>query len=179
MTESQRNYDRFIGPIEEQMVRSIWRIVRNRQDAEDAMQNALMTAWKRWERVCRHPNPQALVLKFCIDAAYDITRQRLRHGRKYRLMMPPKEPQDKSPTPSQAAVTSEQYHDLIAAIHELPRHQATATLMRIVQGQSYRDIATVLGCAEVTARKHVARGRDRLQSALAHFCQGDAKASIK
>jgi RNA polymerase sigma factor (sigma-70 family) len=177
MNESQRTYDRIIGPIEEQMIRSIWRIVRNQQDAEDAMQNALMTLWKRWDRVCRHPNPQAMVLKICIDAAYDLTRHRSRHRRKCELTTLSKEPMDQSPTPSQAAEYSEQYHELMAVIQRMPRRQATATLMRVVQGQSYRDIASVLGCAEVTARKHVARGRERLHSALSRFDQSDTKAS--
>ena len=78
MNDSQRAYDLIIGPLEDRMIRSIWRIVVNTQDDEDAMQNALLIIWKRWERVLRHSNPEALVLKICIDAAYDVTRCRLR-----------------------------------------------------------------------------------------------------
>lgn len=176
MNESQSIYDRIIGPIEEQMIRSIGRIVRNRQDAEDAMQDALMTIWKRWNRVCNHPNPQAMVLRICIDAAYDQSRQRIRHDRKRDLTKLTKKPIDQSPTPPQVAENSEQYRELMATIHSLPRQQAVATLMRVVQGQSYSDIASALGCAEVTARKHVARGRERLQSELSHFIQANSNA---
>ena len=35
-------YARFIEPIEDRMIRSVWRITRNVQDAEDAMQNAVL-----------------------------------------------------------------------------------------------------------------------------------------
>ena len=45
------------------------------------MQDALVIALKRWDRISAHPNPQSLVLKICIDAAYDITRRRARRGR--------------------------------------------------------------------------------------------------
>jgi RNA polymerase sigma factor (sigma-70 family) len=177
MSESQRNYDRIIGPVAEQMIRSIWRIVRNEQDAEDAMQDALTTLWRRWDRVCRHANPQALVLKVCMDAAYDVTRRQFRHRRIAKVRALASEPVDQSPTPPEAAMNSEQHDELLAAIHSLPRQQAIATLMRIVQHQSYSDIAAALGCAEVTARKHVARGRERLQAAFSRFIQSDVKAS--
>ncbi len=146
------------------MIRSIWRIVRNEQDAEDAMQNALAILWKRWERVCQHPNPQAMILKICTDAACDVARQRRRRQHKFKAL--PEEPEDKSPTPLRASQNSELYHELITAVLKLPQQQATATLMRLVQQQSYGDIAAALGCTEVTARKHVARGRERLRSAL-------------
>jgi len=176
MTELQGSYDRIIGPIEEQMIRSIWRIVRNHQDAEDAMQDALLAIWKCWDRVCGHPNPQAMVLKMCVDAAYDLIRRRFRGRRHNTLSALLIEPQDQSPTPSKSAEISEQYDELMAAISHMPRRQATAILMRVIEGQSYRDIASVLGCAEVTARKHVARGRDRLQTALSRFIQFDTNA---
>jgi RNA polymerase sigma-70 factor (ECF subfamily) len=177
MTELQRTYDRIIGPIEDQMIRSIWRIVRNEHDAEDAMQVVLMTVWNRWERVCRHPNPQALVLKFCIDAAYDVTRQRYRHQRRVELLTNTQPQANQSPTPLEAAVYSEQHQEMLAAIHRMPRQQATATLMRIVHGQSYGDIAEVLGCAEVTARKYVARGRSQLQALFSRLNQSGANSS--
>jgi len=43
MNELQQAYDRIMRPIEDCMIRSIWRIVRNAQDAEDAMQDSLLT----------------------------------------------------------------------------------------------------------------------------------------
>ena len=57
MNDLQQTYDRIIRPIEDRMIRSIWRIVRNPQDAEDAMQDALLTVLKRWDRISRHAKP--------------------------------------------------------------------------------------------------------------------------
>ena len=177
MNDQAAEYDRIIRPIEDQMIRSIWRIVRNPQDAEDVLQGALLSIWRHWDRVCRHPNAKALVLKICIDSAYDSTRRRLRELDKWKTHGVHAEAVDQSPTPPQSAQNSELYHLLISAIDCLPRQQATATLMRIVQGQSYREIAAVVRCTEATARKHVARGRERLQPALAHINHADSKAS--
>jgi hypothetical protein len=63
------SYDRFIRPTEGQMTRVVWRIVRDPEDAEDALQDALSTIWKKRRLVCTHPNPLALILKICINAA--------------------------------------------------------------------------------------------------------------
>ena len=74
MSGNGSDYERFIDPIEDQMVRLVWRIVRHRQDFEDALQEALTTIWKRLDRIRRHRNPHALILRICANAGYDILR---------------------------------------------------------------------------------------------------------
>ena len=54
------------------------------------------------------------------------------------------------------------------AITRLPANQATAIVMRCVQSESYEVIALALGCGAASARKHVARGRERLARLLRH-----------
>jgi RNA polymerase sigma factor (sigma-70 family) len=169
MNDPQQTYDRIVRPIEDRMIRSIWCIVRNPQDAEDAMQDALLIIVKRWDRISRHPNPQSLVLKICIDAAYDLTRRTLRRRRVVELGKGTVQQASPWPLPSEEMANREQYAEIVTAIHRLSRHQATAMLLRAVQGQSYDQIATVLGCTEATARKHVARARQRLRIRLAHL----------
>jgi RNA polymerase sigma-70 factor (ECF subfamily) len=151
------------------MIRSIWRIVRNPQDAEDAMQDALLTITKRWDRVSGHPNPQSLVLKICIDAAYSVTRRRIRNRRTGVLSDMAGEPACSARSPAEEMAGMEQYIEIVSAIHRLSRQQACAMLMHTVQGQRYEDIAAALGCTEATVRKHVARSRERLRIQLAHL----------
>jgi DNA-directed RNA polymerase specialized sigma24 family protein len=78
MNDDRPEYERLIAPIEDRMIRSVWRIVRDPDDAEDAFQDALLMVWKRWGQVRRHPNPHALVLRICINAAHDMLRRRAR-----------------------------------------------------------------------------------------------------
>jgi len=170
MNESQEAYDRILRPIEDRMIQSIWRIVRDSQDAEDALQNALVTVWKRWDRVIQHPCPEALVLKICADAAYDLTRRRVRERKTSESGRgAADELSDMSTSPSEVASSHELHREIIAAIHRLPRQQALAILMRVIQGQSYRDVTAALECNEATARNHVARGRTRLQTLISHL----------
>jgi RNA polymerase sigma-70 factor (ECF subfamily) len=75
--------------------------------------------------------------------------------------------------PADELANKEQRAEIASAISRLSRHQAVATLMRIVEEQSYEDIAAALGCAPATARRHVARGRERLRVLLAHLTPSD------
>jgi len=169
MSDAQQAYDRMVRPLEDRMIRSIWRIVRHPDDAEDAMQEALLTIWKRWDRLTKHPRPEALMLRICINAAYDVSRRRTRQRRAVELSGAAPDPPDSSGSPPQRMIGAERHAEILRAIHRLSRKQAVATLMRVVQGDSYEEIADVLGCTEATVRKHVARGRRRLRVALAHL----------
>ena len=87
MGTDNSDYEDLIRPIEHQMIRSVWRIVADPGDAEDAFQDALAKVWKNWGRVRRHPNPHALILRMCANAAYDalsITEAIIRIDRLFR-----------------------------------------------------------------------------------------------
>ena len=67
-------YERFIRPIEDRMLRSIGRIVRNVDRAEDALQDVMAKIWSVRQRLETHPNPTAYVLSVCITVALDSLR---------------------------------------------------------------------------------------------------------
>jgi RNA polymerase sigma-70 factor (ECF subfamily) len=163
------SYERLIAPVESQMMRSIWRIVRHAEAAEDTMQNALTIIWKKQERIRRHPNPQAFILKICVNAAYDTLRKSKRirqHEATTQIQEVPAKPDsDGSLWLEKKNVESE----ILDAIRRLPRKQALAVLMRIVQDQPYDSIAKVLDCSEVTVRIHVSIGRKKLERWLSHL----------
>jgi RNA polymerase sigma-70 factor (ECF subfamily) len=168
-------YERLIAPLENQMIRSIWRIVRDPDDADDALQEALTTIWRRLDRIRRHPNPHALILKICVNAAYDILRKRIRVRRHEELKEIESQVKDQRPLASDAITEKERKAEILRAIGRLPRHQAQAVLMRIVEEQPYSVIAQALQCNENTARTHVKRGRARLTQLLSHLLPQPAR----
>jgi RNA polymerase sigma-70 factor, ECF subfamily len=174
MSGPQQAYNQIIRPIEDRMIGSIWRIVRNAQDAEDALQDALLIVWKRWDYVVSHPAPQSLVLKICIDAAYDLTRRSIRR-QSVTLSANRSEKASSSPAPSDELAAEELHTEIIKAIHRLSRQQAQAMLMHVVQGQRYDEVAAAMGCTEATVRKHIARSRQRLRIWLAHLDPAKAR----
>ena len=170
MGTNETDYDRLIRPIQDRMVRSIWRILKDPNDAEDALQDALASIWKRRGRVRRHPNPQALILRMCINAAYDVLRRKAHRPGHQTL-----DSVEGGVLTGNDAFQQEQDGEVRRAVARLPRNQAVAVLMRVVGEEPYDAIAHALGCSEATARTHVARARARLRHLLAHLLPGRAQ----
>ncbi len=179
MDGNHRLYQRLIEPIENQMIRSVWRIAQDPDDFDDAFQDALATIWKRLNRIERHPNPKALILRICINAAYDVLRRRARIQRRETPEAIPEALADPAPSASEQASIRQERDEILRAIAQLPRKQAQAALMRFVQDLSYSDIAQTLECGEGTARTHVMRARTRLAKALAHLAPGPRKEAAR
>ena len=166
MSDTADWYERVIRPMEAQMIRCVWRVLRDADDADDALQNALLVAWRRRRRIARHP--RALVLRMCIDAAHDVLRKALR--RRKRLAAADRgEPADATAGVLVDLGRAQAADAVRGVIAGLPRRQATAFLMHAVEGEPYREISAALGCAEGTARAHVARARKVLRRRLGHL----------
>jgi RNA polymerase sigma factor (sigma-70 family) len=168
MSDGADWYARVIRPMEAQMIRCVWRVLRHPDDADDALQSALLIAWRRRRRVARHPNPRALVLRICLDAAHDVLRKRLRRHRGV-ARDACGEPADVRADPAEDLARAHAAQALREVVAALPRRQATAFLMHAVEGEPYREIAAALRCAEATARAHVARARKTLRRRLGHL----------
>jgi len=167
MGNREFDYSTLVRPLESRMMRSIWRIVRQRESAEDALQDALAVIWKKRDAVACHPNPQALILKISIAAAYDVVRRNRRRLR-HEISGLPVEPADDSAAPVGKASEDRRLRAaIISAIGRLPKRQATAVLLHIIEEQSYEEIAGVMDCSETTVRVHVMRARAALARRLA------------
>lgn len=169
MEDPQQEYQRLIAPIEERMMCTVWRIVQERADAEDAFQDALLSIWRRWDQVRRHPNPHALVLRICIQAAQDKLRHRVRAQKRTDHDVAPEQIPDSGGLQSQGMLAAEQSPEVLRAVGVLPAKQAQAILMHVLGDFSYSEIAQAMRCGEATARKHAARARARLRTLLSHL----------
>lgn len=159
----EMGYEQLIAPVEEQMMGVIWRIVRDSADFDDAFQEATIKIWRQLRKIRRHPNPHALVLRICINAAYDILRKKTRRRKREVLGHIPEDVASQAPGPGGA----EERGRILDAIARLPRRQAQSALLRFVEGLSYREIGQTIGCSEVTARTHTTRARKKLRRQLA------------
>jgi RNA polymerase sigma factor (sigma-70 family) len=159
-------YDTYLAPLETRMLRTAWRITRNPDRARDALQDAMARIWAQRERVRAHPNPGALVLRISIHAAIDGLRRERRRRRAEDAAGPPAWPASPPAGPASAAERAETRALVLDAIARLPRKQAAAVTLRVLEEQPYEAIAAALGCAEPTARVHVLRGRENLARLL-------------
>lgn len=73
---------------------------------------------------------------------------------------------DGSEGPAEQAQRHDGQARLGALLTGLPPAQRTAVVLRHVVGLPYAELATVMGCPEGTAKSHVARGLQRLRTAI-------------
>ncbi len=169
MKDERPEFERLIAPIADRMIRTVWRIVRDAGDAEDAFQDALLNVWKRWDRIRGHPNPHALVLRICIHSALDVVRQRSRRQKSMEPHGIPEALADQAPLAAERLAGAQQGAEVMRAIASLSKNQAQAILLHAVDEMPYNDVAAQMGCAEATVRKHVLRARTKLRALLEHL----------
>lgn len=151
------------------MLQSIGRVVRDVDRAEEALQDAVTKLWDGRSRLASHPNPRAYVLSVCLSVAHDALRRLKRQAEARAVMVSEARGRLGLPEPSAAVEARELEDEVLTALSKLSAQQATAVLLRLMHEQSYADVAAALDCSEVTARTHVARGREALSRLLAHL----------
>ena len=173
MQDFQSEYERFIRPIEDQMMSAVWGVTQNPEDAEEAFQEALSVLWRKWRHVRAHPNPRALILRICFNSGYDVLRKRSRRQRREITAETSvlEDVRAAASSPSETLAARERESAVLGAISRLTRNQAAAVVMKLWEGCSHSDIAEALGCRDATARKHLERGRQRLRELLAPVMQ--------
>jgi RNA polymerase sigma factor (sigma-70 family) len=125
------------------------------QDAEDALQETLISALRAYPRLRTGSNVRAWMLTIARNKAMDSHRARVRQP------VPVGEPYD-VPDPS-AGPGDGADEDLWSAVRELPPKQRAAVVLRYVNDLSHREIAAVLECSEAAARRSLHEGLTKLR----------------
>jgi RNA polymerase sigma-70 factor (ECF subfamily) len=125
-------------------------------DAEDAVQEAFVTALRRQRELARVHNPEAWLR----TVAMNRVRGGWRHAavvRKYQARVPgPQAPVEVGP----------QHVALVAALSELDAEQRRIVVLRHLADLGTGDIALELGIPEGTVKSRLARARARLATLL-------------
>jgi RNA polymerase sigma factor (sigma-70 family) len=154
-------YDRLIGPIEEQMMGIVGRIVRDPEEAADVFQEVLVLIWDKLEHIDRHPNPHGYIMCICITRSYDALRKRIRK-RRWELRLDSIKEKIFHAQPPTPYIDLDLTEVVRQAVAMLPQKQGHAVLLRVIENLSYHGIGTVLGCSEATARSHFSKGKAKL-----------------
>jgi RNA polymerase sigma factor (sigma-70 family) len=127
------------------------------QEAEDALQETLISALRAYPRLRAVSNVRAWMLTIARNKAVDSHRARAR--RPVLVGEPLDSPSDDE--------MPEQDDELWAAIRELPPKQRAAVTLRFVGDLSHGEIATVLDCSEAAARRSLHEGLTKLREEFA------------
>jgi RNA polymerase sigma-70 factor (ECF subfamily) len=147
-----------------------WRMLGVRQAAEDATQEAFLSAYLNIRRF-RGPSFRAWLLRIAANAATDELRRRRRRpqvsleaplsGSETALDLP-----DPSAGPEECALRLEQARRIQTALLTLPLDQRLTVILSDVQGLSYEEVAQAMGSSLGTVKSRLSRGRARLRRYL-------------
>ncbi len=161
----QGNRDAF-GALVAQYAPQVRRLTRtilgNTTDAEDAAQEAFLSAWKALDRFDPAQPLSPWLTRIALNAARDLRRRQ-----RVRLTEPlPETLVSSGPSPERSAAQLLLRERLDAALAALPERQRIALVLFDVEGYSHAEVAAQLDIPEGTARSEVFHARRRMRSAL-------------
>jgi RNA polymerase sigma-70 factor (ECF subfamily) len=168
-------FNRLVLEYQSQVFNVAFRIMGDRQAADDMAQETFVSAFKGVKRF-RGGSFRAWLLRILRNACYDEFRRRKRRPTTPLDSLAPQsdgpEPDSasvleaKDEDPEQASVRSEQVRAIEECIQELPEEYRLASVLVDVQGYDYTEAAEVLDRPLGTIKSRVSRARARLRDCL-------------
>lgn len=145
------------------MVRRLTRaVLRHPEDADDAAQDAFLSAWRALDRFDTTQPAGPWLARIAVNAARDL--QRRRTVRRSEPIPEATATTGRSPLQdAQAALLRERLDQALAT---LPERQRLAVVLFEVEGYRHAEIGAMLGVPEGTIRSDVFHARRRLRAAL-------------
>ncbi len=133
--------------------RTAYSILKNRHDAEDAVQQMLLKAWKNREKG-REGAERAWMMRILINECYTMLRHR-------RRMIPDEHAGALADLPMPSPDT-----DLYDAIDSLPENLRMPFLLKYMEGMTEKEAATALRLSVPSIKNRLFRARKKLQKIL-------------
>src|SRR5229473_4244638 len=151
--------------------RTAFRILRNRQDAEDAIQRSFQRAFTNLCRFRGDSTFSTWVTRIAINEALMLLRQRRANTRLQENNDDTKatsvlDPADKGPTPEQTFAETERRAAVLQAISHLRESLRTVVLLRELQGLTSAETAQRLGLTVSAVKARTFRARRHLRQHL-------------
>ncbi len=119
----------------------------DRESAQDLTQEALLRAWRKWDRITNYEDPEGwtrrVLHNLCIESWRKSTTRRA-------VVLPAPDGPPEIPV---------HHHELVQAMRTLPADQARALLLHDGLGMTVPETATELDVPEGTVRSWLSRSR--------------------
>jgi len=137
-------------------------ILGNRADAEEAVQDAFLRAWRFRDSLTSVPSIKPWLYRVVVNACYSKLRQEIPH-RDYRADDEPlAHVPSATPDPGRLAEQSEVAETVLAALRRLPVSLRVPVVLRYYADLSERDIALAIGRRQGTVKSRLHEARRRL-----------------
>jgi RNA polymerase sigma-70 factor (ECF subfamily) len=168
---------------EQRVFRLLYRMMGNREEAEDVAQEAFLSLHRHGHSFRREARFSTFVYRVAANAALNRRRSlgrnrnrlnELKVSRQAGFDLPagPRDPED-------AATGSEAQERVQGALLELPEDLRVAILLYDIEGQSYQEVARALGIPEGTVNSRIHRARNALRDLLRSYVGRSAEGSAR
>ncbi|WP_158944930.1 RNA polymerase sigma factor [Granulicella sp. S190] len=149
-------------------------ITKNEYDAEDALQDSFLHAFRALEGFEGRASFYTWLTRIAINSALGILRKRrcrpetsINSGSQQEEESAPEELTDTAPNPEQVFEQQQRHVQLMQAIHRLPASLREAVQLHIARDCSAKEVACQLNISEAAAKSRLYRASTRLGTMLA------------
>ncbi|WGW12321.1 RNA polymerase sigma factor [Saxibacter everestensis] len=167
-------FERLVDAYQGRIFRLGYRMLANREEAEDVVQDTLIAAWRKLPTLASPGAFSGWVYQVATNRCFDLLRQRSTRP------SDATDPSDlveaaNSDLPTRSAGSSDPAHeaeitaqmtDLARLLKKIPPEQRACWLLREVHGRSYAEIAHILSIEQSTVRGRIARARIQLAEGM-------------
>ncbi|MFY9727379.1 MAG: sigma-70 family RNA polymerase sigma factor [Bryobacteraceae bacterium] len=151
--------NRFVNEHLRRIFVQIYRIVRNRADAQDLTQETFIKALQRQEQLKDEQKAAHWLSRIATNTAIDFMR---RSGRASFCEIE-LAPESHAESPEQALLRSEHRDYLEDGLRLLSPRERAALILRDVEGLPAEEVARHLNCSKATVRSHIANARTKFR----------------
>lgn len=164
----RRAFTQLVEPHLPRLLATSLRMLGVRDEAEDAVQNALASAWIARARL----DPERPILPILTTITLNKCRDKLRRRKAAQFLGFGKSPSyelaaDQTPSPEIEASDKQLLQATYTEIQKLPLRMREALILVAIDGQSQKEAAELLGISEKAAETLVYRARKTLRKKLA------------
>lgn len=153
-----------IWPIKDRLYRLALRLVNDRAEAEDVVQEVMVKLWQQGKDLLLVKNMEAWCLRMTRNQALD----KLKGGyRKRRTEITDNLPQfTMTDSPDQQLEWKDTYQQIRVIMQNLPENHRSVVQLRDIEGMSYQEIADALEMTMPQVKTNLFRARKALREAL-------------
>jgi RNA polymerase sigma-70 factor, ECF subfamily len=150
------------------LFRTAWRIVGDKEEAEDLVQETFLQAWKSFHRFETGTNCRAWLFKIL----FHVINHHRRKWFKFTWVTDSEEMLENTLIYEPPVSQNLSDEDVLASLEKVPSQYREVVLLADVQEFSYKEIAEILNAPVGTVMSRLSRGRKILRQELADFASG-------
>lgn len=149
-------FEDFFAEERHRLLRALYLVTGNAQEAEEIMQESFLEVWERWDRVSMMDSPVGYLFRTAMNRHRSGVRRALRAARRV----------IRSADGGDDFARADERDALARALTHLPSRQRAAIVLTELLGYEAKAAAAMLGVRDVTVRSLASRARAGLRKEL-------------